>query len=60
MSTDRYALIDARVTLNGNPARISGARLDFARVTDTVTGLSCEWAWETVERIVANGGAFKS
>lgn len=57
---DRHALCAATVTLNGNPARISGARLPFARVTDMTTGLSAEWAWATVERIVAHDGAFKS
>ena len=57
---DRDQLVNARVTLNGRPARISGTKLDFARVTDRETGLGCEWAWETVARIVAKGGAFQS
>jgi hypothetical protein len=56
----RRALCEARVTLNGRPARISGAQLEFAVVRDTVTGLACEWAWETAARIVARGGAFRS
>lgn len=58
---DRYKLIATPVTLNGNPAKISGAKLDFAVVTDMTTGLSAEWAWPTVEHIVTNrGGEFQS
>jgi hypothetical protein len=51
-------LCAAEVTLNGNPAIISGHRLSFAKVTDLTTGLSAEWSWTAVRRIVANGGAF--
>jgi hypothetical protein len=57
---DRHKLVLATVTLNGNRARISGIRNDFATVTDSKTGLACEFAWPTVERIVLAGGAFKS
>ena len=56
----RQELCAARVTLDGKPAAVSGYRLDFARVTDRKTGLSAEWAWPTVARIVARGGAFSS
>jgi hypothetical protein len=56
----RRELCGARVTLNGEPAMISGASRDFANVTQLGTGLSCEWAWSTVARIVAKGGEFKS
>ncbi len=48
------------ITLNGNPARISGSQLDFAVVRETASGLGCEWAWETVALIVSRGGAFES
>jgi hypothetical protein len=57
---ERLALTQASVTLNGRPARIRGARLPFALVVDVETGLGCEWAWPTVERIVATTGAFRS
>lgn len=57
---DRHALVLATVTLDGKRARVSGIRNDFATVTDAATGLSSEWAWPTVERIVRNGGNFKS
>ena len=49
------------VTLNGKRATISGYYNDFARVADRITGLSCEWSWETVAHIVRNcDGRFKS
>jgi hypothetical protein len=57
---DRYALCDASITLDGEPARISGAACDFAMVRLVRNGLGCEWAWETAARIVANGGDFRS
>lgn len=56
----RQTLCAAQVTLNGQPARVSGALRDFARVTDTRTGLSAEWSWAAVARVVAKGGAFQS
>lgn len=57
---ERRALCDARVTLNGEPAKIAGTSLPFATVTTLATGLGCQWAWPTVARIVANGGRFTS
>lgn len=56
---ERAALCEAKVTLDGHKAKISGYRNDFATVRDLVTGNSPEWAWETVQRIVARGGAFR-
>ena len=57
---ERYELASTPVTLNGQPAQIGGVKLDFAGVRITETGESYEWAWETVARIVANGGNFTS
>ena len=57
---DRAALCESRVTLNGRPAKISGYGLPFATVTDRQTGLSAEWSWEAVARIVARSGNFQS
>lgn len=57
---ERQALCEAVVTLNGNPGRVSGAGCDFARVTDTTTGLSAQWSWQAVARVIAKGGAFTS
>lgn len=62
LSDDGFSgYVDTPVTLNGNPAQVSGYHNDFATVTDMTTGLSCEWAWQTVAHIVKNRkGAFKS
>lgn len=57
---ERHRLCAIAVTLNGNPARISGTVNDFATVTDTKSGLSAEWSWYTVARIVETGGRFTS
>ncbi len=58
---ERERLASAPVTLNGAPARISGTRCDFARVTQSGTGLGAEWSWQTVAHVVANhGGHFVS
>lgn len=57
---ERHALCEAKVTIDGRPAKVTGARLDFARVYDLESGLSCEWAWPTVAYVVKHkGGAFK-
>lgn len=60
----RWAMVEnapTRPTLNGNPATVSGFGNRFATVTDSVTGLSAEWSWETVEHVVTDRfGAFKS
>ncbi len=55
-------LCDARdVTLNGEPAVIMCARKPFAKVaTLRSDGPVFEFAWPTVARIVAGGGAFRS
>jgi hypothetical protein len=48
------------VTLDGRPAKISGARRDFATVTALPDGPGYEWPWPTVARIVARGASFSS
>ncbi len=57
----RYDLIATKVTLDGRPARICGAKCQFAvvRALDGSTG-DFQWAWETVAHVVANGGRFRS
>jgi len=50
----------AKVTLNGVRARVSGIQNSFATVTQFDTGLSAEWSWEAVERVIAKGGEFRS
>ena len=56
----REEMCNAKVTLDGKRAKVSGIRNQFATVRDMETGLACEWAWSTVERIISKGGAFKS
>jgi len=62
MMTPRQ-IVESRpiVTLDGQPARVVGWQNDFATVrTDDPNGPSCEFAWSTVERVIAAGGQFKS
>jgi hypothetical protein len=54
---ERLALC-GRATLDGRPAIVSGASRPFAIVTDRATGLSAEWSWQAVARIMARGGTF--
>lgn len=59
----RRAMVEdagVKPTLNGHRASVGGYRLPFARVADLETGLDCEFSWETVARVMARGGAFKS
>lgn len=55
----RAELAATAVTLNGVKATISGTHRPFATVRALDgSGMQGEWAWETVARIVGNGGAF--
>ena len=56
----RLELCSAKVTLNGNRAVIGGASNQFATIHDLITGMSVEFAWPTVDRIVKRDGKFKS
>lgn len=56
----RLELTQATVTLNGEPAYVMGINRPFAIVTQKNSHLSAEWSWEAVERVIANGGNFKS
>jgi hypothetical protein len=49
---ERVAMIHTPVTLNGQPARIGGARNRFAGVAVLPDGPSYEFAWETVAHII--------
>jgi hypothetical protein len=58
---DRRKLAEARVTLDGRPAVISGIQNDFAKVTVLDTGESYTWSWPGVKRVIETaGGHFKS
>lgn len=48
---DRASLLGPIKLPSGMTGTISGAGNDFATFTDHVTGLSCEYAWQTVQRI---------
>jgi len=56
----RRDLCAKRCTLNGRPAQVGGAANPFATVRDLETGLGADWAWPTVERILAAGGKFST
>lgn len=57
----RMVLCATPVTLDGKPAKISGYNNPFATVSLASNGLSCEFAWETVDHIVSNRkGRFSS
>jgi hypothetical protein len=62
MPTQRkQELCNQFVTLNGQPANVSGYMNDFARVVQLESGLSAEFAWQTVEHIIMNrDGKFQS
>jgi len=55
----RRELCQAEVTLDGKRASIRGVRLKFATVAAYGSGVSGEWSWVAVERIVAAGGNFR-
>ena len=56
----RRELAAAEVTLNGEPATISGVLNDFATVWQIPNGMKAEFAWQTVEHIINNGGNFRA
>lgn len=60
MIAERLELCAAHVTLDGKPAKIIGARLSGAIIFALdAPAEGVEFAWPTVARIVANGGAFR-
>jgi hypothetical protein len=57
----RRGFTDAKVTLNGERAKIGGIRNPFAMVSSLESGLSAEWSWETVEHVLTHcEGKFRS
>ena len=58
---ERKDIMAKKVTLNGNPATISGGMTRFAVVRQLNGDERYEWSWETVKNIVNNkGGKFLS
>jgi hypothetical protein len=56
----REAFASVNVTLNGEPAKICGFDNPFATVAQIPSGLSADWSWSAVGRIVDNhGGRFR-
>lgn len=55
---DRYRAIATPVTLDDRPAKITGARNDFATVRSHDGKLTGEWAWQTAIRIADTHGRF--
>ena len=56
----RRALCGTPCTINGQPAQVTGARLPFALILERDTGLGCEFAWPTVERVLAGSKNFRT
>jgi len=48
------------VTLDGLPAVVCGYRNDFATVRTLDGSRQAEYAWSTLERVLTNGGRFKT
>lgn len=57
---ERRALAAMPVTLDGEPAVISGVLCPFASVRQVRTGQGFDWNWDAVARVVAAGGDFRS
>ena len=57
---ERRAACAIRVTLDGQPASICGARLPFARVVAESGRRVHEWEWATALAVVRAGGDFRS
>lgn len=58
----KQALIQGakKITLNGEPAVISGAKNRFATVRSTKSGASVDFSWDTASRILTHReGAFR-
>jgi len=56
----RRAFCAAPCSLNGYPARVTGAQEAFATITDLASGLGAQWSWFAVERVLSGDGAFRS
>ena len=56
----RWNACGEHVTLNGQPAAIKGVLCNHATVATLPDGPAFQFAWETVYRVIENGGQFKS
>jgi hypothetical protein len=48
------------ITINGNKAAATLTKDETVMIHNLTTGMSCEWAYATFERIVLSHGRFKS
>ena len=60
ITVDREQFRGMLVTLDGQPAGISGFKNNFATVFQLEGSLSLEFSWLTVSRVVSRGGKFRS
>ena len=57
----RREFLEHDITLNGVRASIGGVNNDFATIRQLPDGLSAEFAWATVEHVIAHSnGAFNA
>lgn len=56
---EQRAICKMAVTLNGEPAVVSGVLLAHGKVTNPVTGEHAEWSWDIIKNTVQqNRGRF--
>lgn len=48
------------VMLNGSPAILCGAKNEYATVRSLETGVTADFPWPAVSRVLARGGEFRS
>jgi hypothetical protein len=58
---ERERLASVSITLNGEPAFITGRQQRFPRIVQRATRLGCEFSWPAIANVIDNkGGAFRS
>lgn len=56
----RSLLCESFITLDGEPAKITGRLEPFATISALPDGPSYQWSWKSTLQIVRNCGNFKS
>lgn len=56
----RALLCESLITLDGEPAKITGRMEDYATISALPDGPSYQWSWDSALQIVRNCGNFKS
>jgi hypothetical protein len=58
---ERERLASVPITLNGEPAFITGRHLRFPRVVQRATRLGCEFSWQAIANVIdVKEGRFQS